>query len=793
MKNRYGLRWQFIVVWLVAAFLLLLLLVAGEFLVPAFFTKRAGENNLLTARIIGERINQAARQNMSGTERLAALPGITSMDPGTQINTMALAEQTNPEIKEMFVINNDGNVISSVPEHPSYAAGRNFSNAEYFRKARETGKAYISDVFIEGFDVQVIVAAPIKMADGQTAGTLNSVISMTGGVIDDYLKNLKIGSNGYTVLVDRRGTLIWHPDAKRVIRQENFRRYSAVKNVVAGETGTVFEGMDRVNTVCSYLPILNSGWGLIVCRPMAEAFPNLMMIRIIFVVIFLAGIGLCVLLYLHGSGVVLKPLKNITDGIEKVAAGDFSYRVEIDKPKDMADLADSFNHMTKLLSANFSVSRALNRLASLQEIEQYVLGEMTEIFHTDASAFIRFDVDGLLRVHAYRGFSEEMITTHNSKGINEDGMVYMFGKDSVAKLKKGKSVLLNKDKVKALQAIAPADEVKFVYLFPLIVENRLDGVFMAMSVSDTPFTEERVRTARGLVDQVSLAVHRSDLYERLYQSYAQTTRAIAKAIDAKDPYNSGHSEGVAEIAVKIAKIMGLTVEEVRGIEIAAYLHDVGKIGISEEVLNKPAQLSEEERGQIKQHPTIGVGILEPIEFPWPVIAAVEHHHEKFNGGGYPDGLVGEQIPLEARILAVADAYESMVSDRPYRSALGREDIIKEFARESGRQFDARVVSALLDVIREEMKENNEIEPSGETGEIEIPIEIEGQEELAFNPSDETDADLTGDVTGEIASGEIASPAEDQPARNDGTTRPDEASDNNGPARTHHTVIDEEQE
>lgn len=771
MKNRYGLRWQFIAVWLVAAFLLLLLLLAGEFLIPAFFTKRAGENNLLTAQVIGERINQAARQNMSGTERLAALPEITSMDPGPQTGVMTLAEQTNPEIKELFVINNDGAVISAVPEHPAYSAGRNFSNAEYFRQAKETGKAYISDVFVEGFDVQVIVAAPIKLPDGQIAGTLNSVISMSGGgVIDDYFKSLKIGTSGYAVLVDRRGTLIWHPDQKRVLRQENFRKYAAVKNVVAGETGTVFDGMDHADAVCSYLPVINSGWGLIVCRPMAEAFPNLMMIRVIFVLIFLAGIGLCVLLYLHGSGVVLKPLKTITDGIEQVASGDFSYRVNIEKPKDMADLADAFNHMTKLLAANFSVSRALNSLASLQEIEQYVLDEMTEIFHTEASAFIRFDADGLLRVHAYRGFTDDSIADHNGREINEDGMIYMFGKDAVNKLRKGKSVLLNKDKVKALQAIAPNEEIKYVYLFPLIVESRLDGVFMAMSVSETPFTEERVRTARGLVDQVSLAVHRSDLYERLYQSYAQTTRAIAKAIDAKDPYNSGHSEGVAEIAVAIAKKMGLSIDEIRGIEIAAYLHDVGKIGISEEVLNKPAQLSEEEREQIKQHPAIGVSILEPIEFPWPVVSAVEHHHEKYNGGGYPEGLAGEQIPMEARILAVADAYESMVSDRPYRSALPREDIIKEFARESGRQFDALVVSALLDVIRDEMKENNEIDDTEETDvtqEIEERFEIKGQEELNLEQSsamDETGSiTLAGDVTGEIPI-----------------------------ARTKHTVIDEEE-
>ncbi len=730
MKGRYGLRWQFLTVWLVAAFLLLALLVVGEIVIPQFFTSRASENNLAITRVIGVRIDQAVKQNVTGVERLAALPGILTMDPAQQVPVMALATSTNPEIKELFVLNNDGNVISASPDHPSYSAGRNYSNAAYFRSARDTGKPYVSDVFVEGFDVEVIVAAPIKSPDGQIAGTLNSVLSMSAGVLPDYLMNLKIGAADHVILVDRRGTIVWDADSKRMLRQENLRSFPAVKNVVAGETGSLVCNLEGTGKLCSYLPIKSAGWGLIVNRPLDEAFPNLLMIRVLFGVISIFGLIFAGLMYWHGNRVVLRPVRALIEGINRVAAGDSSEPVDIVRPREMAELAEAFNHMVQVSATFLDVSRALNSIVNLPDMEKFALDQTNKIFQTEASALIRFDKGGQLRVLASRGFSEEMIAAHNAAGIDKEGMAYMFGQDAVDRLRRGESVPLETEKVKSLQTITPNAAIKFVYLFPLNIEGELEGALMALSSSETRFTTERVGTVSGLVDQVAVAVHRTDLYERLYQSYAQTTKAIARAIDAKDPYNRGHSEGVAIMAVRIAQKMGLSTDSVRGVEIAAYLHDVGKIGISEAVLKKPAQLSEEETEEVRRHPMIGVDILEPIDFPWPVVAAVENHHERFNGEGYPNGLVGEQIPLEARILAVADAYESMISDRPYRSAMPLSDVISEFARESGRQFDAGAVAALLDVIQADITED--AGPDKEETTAMPPAEqIEGQESMGL--------------------------------------------------------------
>lgn len=758
-KGRFGLRAQHISVFIIAVVMLSAVFVAGEFLVPWLLVSRAADYNLETARLVSGRVTQALDENAKGLQSLAGLPDIVSMDPAQQAPVMNLAEQTNPEIREMFIVDNNGVAILAVPDHPSYTAGRNFGNADYYRQARDTGQPAVSDVFIEGNDIQTIVAAPIKQPDGQPAGTLNSVMSMTNGILARYFAALKIGENGYAVLVDKRGTLIWHPDQKRVLRQENFRRFDPFRNVVARETGTMTSDMDGRSQLVSYVSLTGTKWGLVIVRPMDEALPNLLIYRIGFAAVFALGLLLAWSFFWYGNVTVVRPLRTLTEGVEEVAAGNLDYRIEMKRPREFADFVAVFNNLVSITATYDRVSRALNSIADLDVMEDFVLSEVDKIIRAEATAIIRFDDAGKLVIHASRGYSPEMVDEHNRRRTDMGGMIYMFGADTVNKLKDGESVLVDSEKLTSLKSIAPNEGAKYFCLFPLRVENELEGTLLAVSSSESPFTSERIRTVSGLADQVAVAVHRSSLYERLYRSYAQTTKAIARAIDAKDPYNQGHSEGVAVIAVKIARSMGLSTDQVHGIEIAAYLHDVGKIGISEDILKKPAQLSEEERDQVRQHPAIGVTILGPIEFPWPVLPAVQSHHENYGGNGYPDKLAGEDIPLEARILAVADAYESMISDRPYRSALETEEIIKEFARESGRQFDARVVSALLDVIESEMVQKEE-EAETEDGRQEIAFKVEVYRAETAEPDITSDKQAAAEPTAdkpaeELLAGKVA--------------------------------------
>jgi putative nucleotidyltransferase with HDIG domain len=186
-------------------------------------------------------------------------------------------------------------------------------------------------------------------------------------------------------------------------------------------------------------------------------------------------------------------------------------------------------------------------------------------------------------------------------------------------------------------------------------------------------------------------------YAELNNSYKNTIMALSNSIDARDPYTAGHSKRVADISLEIGKYLGLGKDKLDNLEIAALLHDIGKIGVPDEILHKSGKLNEYEYSKIKEHPAIGVNILKTIEFLKYTIPIILHHHERFNGGGYPLGITGYEIPLEARIITVADSYDAMVSDRPYRKGLPEDLAINELIKNTGIQFDELVVQAFLEL------------------------------------------------------------------------------------------------
>ena len=195
-----------------------------------------------------------------------------------------------------------------------------------------------------------------------------------------------------------------------------------------------------------------------------------------------------------------------------------------------------------------------------------------------------------------------------------------------------------------------------------------------------------------------LARRSFELYTKMRKVYLETIRALAAAIDAKDPYTKGHSERVAATAVALAQELNLSGRDIENIEYTALLHDIGKIGIADNILGKNSSLTDKEFDKIKEHPVMGAKIIEPVDFLKNSYEAIYHHHERYNGKGYPDGIKSEDIPILARIIAVADAYDAMGSDRPYRKKLNMDAILKELKNQSGEQFDPEVVKALISVL-----------------------------------------------------------------------------------------------
>jgi len=227
-------------------------------------------------------------------------------------------------------------------------------------------------------------------------------------------------------------------------------------------------------------------------------------------------------------------------------------------------------------------------------------------------------------------------------------------------------------------------------------QNVLRGIIISFSFTKgKEFHEGQRKFVSVLADRAGIAIENSKLYNDLQRSFAETIQALVKALEAKDVYTRGHSERVTRFARYLAEDLGMSESEVERITQAALLHDIGKIGMKLELLNKPGKLTEDEKQMFRSHPLLGKQILDSVTFLKDIAPYVYHHHERWDGGGYPEGKKGEDIPVGARILSIVDSFTCMTENRPYRKALSVEDAAKELLRCSGTQFDPVFVEVFL--------------------------------------------------------------------------------------------------
>lgn len=217
-------------------------------------------------------------------------------------------------------------------------------------------------------------------------------------------------------------------------------------------------------------------------------------------------------------------------------------------------------------------------------------------------------------------------------------------------------------------------------------------------------SEEEIKFLEIFALQVGIGIENAILFDMIKNSYINAIKSLINSLEAKDSYTKGHSEQVAYYSLLIGKDMGIGSQNLEVLKNASYLHDLGKLGIKDSILLKAGPLDRDEMEIIRQHPSMTVKILEPLGLKKDEIAACFHHHERINGNGYPSGLKGDEIPLFARILAVADAYSAMVSERPYRKAMTEEEAIAELKRYADIQFDRDIVDTFIKILRENKKE-----------------------------------------------------------------------------------------
>lgn len=244
---------------------------------------------------------------------------------------------------------------------------------------------------------------------------------------------------------------------------------------------------------------------------------------------------------------------------------------------------------------------------------------------------------------------------------------------------------------------------------PLRIRGAPFGTLNAISVRrGHKFTEGQRKGLAVFGGRAANAIETARMHGNLKDTFTQTIEGFARALEAKDNYTHGHSDRVAMYARLIAETMGLPPLEVDRLQHGGLMHDIGKIGIRSGELNKPQKLTAEEYTMFKSHPVLGKRIIEPITFLVHLVPCVYHHHEAWDGSGYPEGLGGVDIPFEARILAVADSYDAMTSNRPYRKALPHAVALQELKRCVGRQFEPKVVEAFLGVIEEFRKKRRHL-------------------------------------------------------------------------------------
>jgi HD-GYP domain-containing protein (c-di-GMP phosphodiesterase class II) len=265
--------------------------------------------------------------------------------------------------------------------------------------------------------------------------------------------------------------------------------------------------------------------------------------------------------------------------------------------------------------------------------------------------------------------------------------------------------------------------VEIDLLVPLVVRERLIGlVLLGEKASGEKFTDEDLEilsalsrhiavgiNSHHLLEEVKLKVEENRrLYDGLRTIYKETVHAFAAAIDMKDRYTQGHSVRVGKYSEVIAREMGWTDDQVEGITIAGYLHDIGKLIVDLSVINSPERFSAKDSAEMNKHPAAGYEILSPINHPYADIPLMaRYHHERIDGNGYPDGLKGDQIPAGAKIVTLADSFDAMTTDRPYRKKLPLADVLEDFRQNTGTQFDPAVLCAFCRAFLKEIEGTKE--------------------------------------------------------------------------------------
>ncbi len=363
--------------------------------------------------------------------------------------------------------------------------------------------------------------------------------------------------------------------------------------------------------------------------------------------------------------------------------------------KEKNPLKEDLNKKIEEFSALYEVGKFITSTLHLDEVLALITKKAANIMNASACSLRLLDRSGceLLLRSSYGFTSAKFLKMKRSLKVGESiaGRV----------VKNGRPYTINdlrQEKNYKYPYYAMQKGLRSLVTVPLVQKDRIIGVLSIYNTKVGKYTPDDVKLLAMFASQAAIAIENARLFEQAEKGYLNTIRTLSNIIDAKDSQTFGHSERVMEHCMEIAAALKLPKDKQEVLKYAGLLHDIGKIGIDVGILRKPSKLTKDEWKIMATHPVVGSGIVEQIGFLDDLAPIILHHHERYDGRGYPSKLKKEKIPLGARILSVVDAYESMVSDRPYRKALSSRKIRQELLEGAGTQFDPHIVKIFLTVL-----------------------------------------------------------------------------------------------
>jgi HD-GYP domain-containing protein (c-di-GMP phosphodiesterase class II) len=334
------------------------------------------------------------------------------------------------------------------------------------------------------------------------------------------------------------------------------------------------------------------------------------------------------------------------------------------------------------------LSNLLNSSLDFAYVKKRAISAVTELLDCETSSLLLKDEQGKLFFEVALGDRGEIVKRFQLKmGEGIAGWVAMYGEPLIVpKAQEDPRFFRGVDQ-------ATGFTTRDVICVPLRIKTGIIGVIQGINKQAGEFTQDDLDLFIALADQIAIALDNARLYEELNVMTLRLVEGLSEAIEKRDSYSGGHPQRVMKICMAMSQYLPLSAEEKRQLTLAAVLHDIGKVGITDQILTKHGVLTVEEMEVIRGHPTAGAAIVGHIKQLQSIIPAIKYHHEHYDGSGYPEGLRGEEIPLVARIIAVADTYDAIIHERAYRGGMSKSKAVAEIAENAGTQFDPHMVEA----------------------------------------------------------------------------------------------------